>query len=121
VSRTPRSPIIAVVAVALVLVVAGCSSDSQPDATTAGAQVEIDTFQFEPESIEVDAGTTATWTNRDDILHTVTAGMPEMPTGNFDETLDGAGTTGSVTFDEAGRYDYFCSRHNGMTGTVVVR
>ena len=86
----------------------------------ATAEVSIEGFLFEPESLTVEAGTTVTWTNQDRILHTVTAGTPEQPGDRFDGDLDGAGSTFSVTFDEPGTYEYFCDRHNHMRGTITV-
>jgi plastocyanin len=85
-----------------------------------GSAVAIKTFMYEPSPITVAAGTQVTFTNEDDILHTVTSGTREKPTNDFDEDLDGAGATAEVTFDEPGTIDYFCDVHQGMDGQVVV-
>ena len=37
------------------------------------AEVKIDNFSFGPSTLTVTVGTTVTWTNRDDIPHTVTS------------------------------------------------
>jgi len=37
----------------------------------SAADVKVDNFKFEPEALTITAGTTVTWTNRDDIPHTV--------------------------------------------------
>jgi plastocyanin len=37
----------------------------------------------------VKAGTRLTWTNQDDITHTVTSGTPEQRDGRFEMPLDG--------------------------------
>ena len=97
----------------------GDDSDGGEDASAAAAEATIATFMFEPDPIEVEAGTAVTWTNEDDILHTVTAVKSGGVT--FDERLDGAGTTAEVAFDEAGTYEYVCAVHDGMEGSVVVR
>jgi len=91
-------------------------------ANTAGnGAVTVKQFQFMPAELTVKAGTTVTWTNQDDILHTVTSGAtPGTADGKFDGPMDGRGKSFSHLFDQAGRYPYFCSRHNSMTGTVVV-
>lgn len=106
---------------------------SAPDAS-AGSEVTLQTFQFEPGEIEIDAGDTVTWINNDDILHTVTSGVGQKqgvpgvsenkdakPDGMFDEQMDSVDATFEFTFEEAGTFDYFCAIHPGMTGKVVVR
>jgi plastocyanin len=81
----------------------------------ASADVKIDNFSFGPQTINVAAGTTVTWTNRDDIPHTVvsTDGVFKSKARDTDEKF-------SYTFTKAGTYPYFCSIHPKMTGTVVV-
>ena len=81
----------------------------------AGA-VSIDNFTFTPQSLTVKAGTTVTWTNRDDIPHTVvsTDGAFKSKVLDTDEKF-------SFTFSKPGTYPYFCSIHPKMTGKVVVQ
>jgi plastocyanin len=77
-------------------------------------KVMIDNFTFEPAQLTVKVGTTVTWTNRDDIPHTV------VSAGKFrSKTMDTDGTF-TFTFTTAGEYKYFCSLHPHMTGTVKV-
>lgn len=83
------------------------------------ATVAISDFSFRPETIEVGAGTTVSWTNEDGVGHTVTAGTPDAVDDTFDEPVD-AGQTVEIAFDEAGTFDYFCAIHPTMTGQVVV-
>jgi plastocyanin len=76
--------------------------------------VHIDNFVFEPAQLTVKVGQTVTWTNRDDIPHTVVCA------GKFrSKTMDTDGTF-SFTFTSAGEYKYFCSLHPHMTGAVKV-
>ena len=85
-------------------------------------EVTIDTFKFSPDPLEVEAGTTVRFVNADPTTHTVTAGTRDEPEPDrFDEQLPEA-SSAEITFDEAGRYPYFCSIHSGagMTGEVVV-
>jgi plastocyanin len=105
------------VALALLL---GFSASTFPQGGTA-ASAAIRVFQFQPGALEVRPGTRVTWTNQDDITHTVTSGMPGSPDGRFDVLLDGKGITGSATFTAPGVYPYFCARHTSMRGEVVVR
>jgi plastocyanin len=86
------------------------------DPASSATQVKIDNFTFEPETLTVAAGTTVTWTNRDDIPHTVVS-----TDGVFRSKVRDTGETFSYTFAKAGTYPYFCSVHPKMTGKVVVQ
>jgi len=83
--------------------------------------VTIKTFQFNPNRLEVKTGTKITWTNQDEIVHTVTSGTPETRDGRFGSPLDGKGATTSVVFTEPGTYPYFCERHQSMQGEIRVQ
>ena len=78
-------------------------------------KVEIDNFAFSPERITVKTGTTVTWLNADDTPHTVAASSKLFKSKALD-TDDSF----SFTFTTPGVYQYFCSLHPHMTGTVVV-
>jgi plastocyanin len=98
----------------------GVETSNTAGQTPAAVDVHATGFLFKPDLLEVQAGATVTWTNDDDILHTVTSGEPESPDDQFDRDLDGKGSTTSIVFDEPGEYQYFCSRHPHMTGVVTV-
>ena len=87
-------------------------------ARAAGVQATIDNFTFSPPVLTVPAGTMVTWTNRDDIPHTVTDA--DHPREIKSTALD-TGDTYSRTFTAPGTYHYFCSLHPHMQGTVVVQ
>lgn len=92
-----------------------------PDAIAGDAlAAEIKTFQFRPKIIDVHAGATVTWTNRDNIEHTITGGTPEVPDGAFASAPFGKGKSFTATFDKPGEYAYFCSKHKSMHGMVRV-
>ena len=114
---TRRALIEVTLTCALALGVAGPGS-TQPG---AGASAEVRVFQFQPGALEVRAGSRVSWTNRDDIAHTVTSGTPGSPDGRFDLRLAGKGAIGSAVLAEPGLYLYFCTRHPSMRGEVVVR
>ncbi|MEB3982981.1 cupredoxin family copper-binding protein [Mycobacterium sp. 663a-19] len=84
-------------------------------AAVAGDQVSIDNFAFAPATLTVKAGSTVTWTNRDEEPHTVAASD-----GSFHSPGMGTGATFSHTFPTAGTFDYVCSIHPMMRGSVVV-
>ena len=77
-------------------------------------QVKIDNFTFNPQQITVKAGTKVTWTNADDIPHTVTS-----PPAFRSRALD-TDDEFSFTFTTPGTYRYFCGLHPHMTGSIVV-
>jgi plastocyanin len=87
-------------------------------AAPAGAEdavVKIENFTFAPQRVTVKAGTTITWTNDDDIPHTVASSTKAFKS----KVLDSEDKF-SFTFTTAGVYEYFCSLHPHMTGTIVV-
>jgi amicyanin len=91
------------------------SSATAPAAPVGSNAVTIDNFKFDPATLTVPVGTTVTWTNNDEEPHTIAA-----KDGSFHSpTLDTKGTY-SFTFSKPGSYDYICSIHPFMTGTVVV-
>jgi plastocyanin len=125
---------------ALGLVVAGCGDDDDDDggggngaetteqpadegggsggaeAGGGGTEVSMEDTSFQPGNVTVKAGDSVTWTNNDSIGHDVTA-------DDFESGEPGAmneGDTFAHTFDTAGTFDYVCSVHPGMEGTVKV-
>ena len=86
-----------------------------PDTT-----VVIRTFQFRPATLTVPPGTRVTWSNTDEIEHTVTAGVPDSPSGGFNGVMKSQGTTFAFTFDRTGTFTYYCDRHHFMRGEIRV-
>ena len=109
--------------VAAALAVALFAAEATLPATTSARaaetevkiEVKIDNFTFAPQRIVVQAGTTVTWTNADDAPHTVVSTTKLFKSSALD-TEDKF----SFTFATPGTYEYFCSLHPHMTGTVVV-
>jgi amicyanin len=91
---------------------------ANPQQQPASAEVKIDNFSFAPPTLTVTVGTTVTWTNRDDIPHTVVS--TDDPKAFKSKVLD-TDEKFSYTFTKAGTYSYFCSVHPKMTGSVVVK
>jgi len=105
-----------VVLIASIVVLARTSSVSvNAQQAAASPNVTIDNFSFGPATLTVAAGTTVTWTNRDDIPHTV------VSTGAFKSKAMDTDEKFSYTFAKPGTYSYFCSIHPKMTGKVVVQ
>ncbi len=86
----------------------------------SGSTISIKDFAFDPASLTVAIGTTVTWTNDEDALHTVTSGTPDVRTDLFDSGEIDTGVEFPVTFDEAGSYPFFCDRHEFMRGEITV-
>jgi tyrosinase len=82
---------------------------------TPEAMVEIGDLFFAPDMLEVDSGTTVTWTNNGVLPHTVTA-----DDGSFDSGQLDSGATFSQTFSTAGTFAYHCEFHDEMVATVMV-
>ena len=83
----------------------------------SGPMVKIDNFTFGPAAITVKVGTTVTWTNNDDIPHTVVS----TDHATFKSKVLDTDQSFSFTFTEIGEYPYFCSLHPHMTGKVIVQ
>jgi len=109
----------------LALLVTGCATQpttqppqqqppqQQPPPASNEFEVEIEDFKFQPAEITVTQGSTITWTNKDDVGHTVKF--------TFEESrLLGKGDSYSYTFNQKGTFDYECGPHPFMKGKVTV-
>ena len=101
---------------ALAITIASAIAATMPAAPARAEDVavKISNFTFNPPQVTVKAGTTVTWTNEDDIPHTIVS-----PPGIRSKPLDSEDKF-SFTFTTPGTYKYFCSLHPHMTGTIVV-
>lgn len=84
-------------------------------AASPATEIKIDNFSFTPPELTVPAGATVTWTNRDDIPHTIVSSEQKFKSKALD-TNDAY----SFTFTEPGTYQYFCGLHPKMVGKIVV-
>ena len=82
----------------------------------AAASVRIENFTFKDPVVTVKPGATVTWTNGDDIPHTVVS-----KDGLFKSKVLDSGDRFSFTFAKAGQFGYYCSIHPHMTGTIIVK
>lgn len=85
---------------------------------TTRALVAIRNFAFQPEMVHIKAGTTITWVNCEPEgvdPHTSTSDAGLWSSGELPP-----GAIFSHTFDDAGRFEYFCVPHPFMRGVVVV-
>ncbi|WP_016940244.1 plastocyanin/azurin family copper-binding protein [Candidatus Nitrosopumilus sediminis] len=75
---------------------------------------------YDPEILDITVGTTVAWDNADTTVHTVTSGIAPEADGIFDSEMMSAGDIFEYTFTDAGTFDYFCTFHPWMVGTVNV-
>ncbi len=102
------------VAVAALLI--GMAIGLAADDPRSSGPVTIDNFSFKPQIVTVKAGATVTWTNKDDVPHTVVSTSKKFRSAVLD--TDDRFTH---TFNDPGTYEYFCSVHPHMTGKVIVQ
>jgi len=114
--RTKLNGSVAILLSLIAFVAAVAWAADRPQASAARtAQVTIDNFTFKPATITVAVGTAVTWTNRDDMPHTVVAEDHNFRSGALDTD-----ESYSHTFAEPGTFVYYCSIHTKMVGKVVV-
>jgi len=91
-----------------------CPIDCQKNEIT-GSNITIQNFAFAPSNLVITKGSTVTWTNQDSVSHTITA------TGIFNSENLNKGQSFSYTFNTPGTFNYHCSIHPSMTGTITVQ
>jgi len=134
-SSSPRSKgrlSLAVLALVVAALLAGCSSHSKAaSSTTSGesgaassgsassATIVIKNFSFHPATLTVAPGTKVKVINEDSATHTVTATVDNQIFNTGDIA---PGSSGSfVAPSTAGTYPYICLIHQFMHGTLVVK
>lgn len=86
---------------------------------------------YDPPAITIKIGDSITWQNDDKEGHTVTSGQGSgrfgwmgddfgSPDGLFDSGRFMPGESWTLTFEQEGMYQYFCTIHPWMEGTVIV-
>ena len=92
-------------------------TDNRAQKSQGPAAVKIDNFSFGPATVDVPAGSTVTWTNRDDVPHVVTSDDNKLFKSQALDTNDRF----SFTFTKPGTYNYYCAIHPKMTAKIVVQ
>ena len=77
--------------------------------------VIIESFKFNPETIEIKAGDIVVWENRDIAPHTATSSNHQWDTGEikFGESVE-------LRFDSPMAGEYFCAYHPHMRATLSI-
>lgn len=109
-------------AASIALLLASCSAgqSATPAATQAApstneVQVTIEGFAYHSADLSIPIGTTVTWTNKDGAPHTSTS-----DDGLWDSGALSQGDSYSHTFDQAGIFNYHCTIHTSIKGTITV-
>lgn len=104
--------------ISLVSLLTACGGTATTTTTSSTAEpaqtITLQDFTFSPKAVTVKVGDSVTWTNADSVPHTVTSEA-------FDSGSLAQGQSFTYTFDKAGTFDYKCSIHPTMTGTVNVQ
>lgn len=89
------------------------TASTVPSKTNESASVNIQNFAFSPDALTIKLGTTITWINNDSAPH-------QIKSATFNSDPLSQGNSFSFTFKNAGTFNYICSIHPSMTGTIVV-
>ena len=125
-STTKRCRLVATAVLLTAMALGACADADGVDGSTGtsgadgaaaddGNAVAIEDFTFKPGDLEIEVGTTVTFTNKDGFAHTATAKDKSFDSGNVEPDA-----TFEHTFEAAGTFEYLCAIHNSMTGTITV-
>ena len=94
------------------------AGEMKNDDSTSSKQnrIEIKDFAFNPQTLRVKSGEKVTWINRDEEPHTIVSVGKQFKKSTALDTDQEF----TITVGTPGTYDYFCSVHPKMTGTIVV-
>jgi plastocyanin len=105
---------------ALLLVVApaalaaGCGAGGLSKPVASNHVLMPKSYRFSPDAIDIEAGTSVTWTNKDNFTHTV-----KVEDGADHKVSPGESVT--IAFPKPGTYHYVCTLHShDMHGVVIV-
>ena len=98
-----------------VILLSACGAVAAPP-SGAKAEVTIANYHFVPATLRISAGTTVTWSNKDDDPHTVMDTAGAFRSGALDQ-----GQSFTFTFAKAATYRIACSMHPQMSQTIVVQ
>ena len=98
------------------LLLAACLLFPMSARSDGGAQVSVDNFTFSPATLTVAKGTEVTWTNQDDIPHSIV--LTAIGVRSKAIETDKAFT---YRFDKIGTFNYICGLHPHMHGQLMVK
>lgn len=92
-------------------------AEEQPETQSQNYDIIIREYAFYPALLNIKAGDTVTWTNKDDDSHTVRS---DPTGGEINSTKLKWNEKYTHTFTQTGNYTYYCSLHAGMRAKIVV-
>jgi plastocyanin len=108
--------VLVVVAIAAALALPACRADDFTQAPQGTSFVSVGDSFFLPETVTVVLGKSVRWTNEGTVQHSVVA--DSVP---WQSSLLAPTWWFEVLFDSIGAFNYHCSQHAGMTGTIIVQ
>ena len=100
-----------------VILISGCYSQQTKTSNVEikTNEIIIDNFAFNPSELTINSGTTLTWKNNHDVVHTIVSqNLFESKTLNKEDEF-------TFTFNTPGEYNYYCSIHPSMRGKIIVK
>ena len=111
-----RTSILLVAAITAPLALGSCRPGDITAATPGTTFVEMRDNFFVPQTVTIARGKSVRWTNRGQEVHTVATDTPGLGSGFITPT-----TWFEARFDDPGTFEYRCSLHPEMIGTVIVQ
>jgi len=105
-----------IILLAAIILISGCNQQTTDEVSEIKDNtIVINNFAFEPAELTVNTGTTLTWINNDNAVHTIVSnGLFESKVLNKEEKF-------SFTFTKPGSYNYYCGIHTSMKGKIIVK
>lgn len=88
---------------------------ARADGHATAHTIVIKDFAFTPKDIQIKAGDSITWINEDSMRHSAT----DLD-GAFDTGLLSQGQEATMTFGGAGKFEYRCTPHANMRGSITI-
>jgi plastocyanin len=88
-------------------------ANSSPDAASGTKTINMVDLEFEPKELTVPKGTTVTFVNKGEVTHNAKG-------KDFFSRVVEPGDSYEHKFTKAGSFDYVCTFHPGMVGTLTV-
>jgi plastocyanin len=89
---------------------------AEPEQGAQNHTVDIVDFLYDPDPLEAHVGDTVTFVNKDAAPHTATASDKSWDSGNLNQ-----GDSWTLKLDKVGTFDYICTYHPDMAGTLIVK
>jgi len=115
-SGTRRVAILLLVAITAALELHACRTDDISRVLDGTVFVSVADSSYQPDTVTVMLGGRVRWTNAGAVQHTVVS-----DSALWQSNLLAPRWWFEVRFDSSGVFDYHCSQHAGMTGTVIVQ